>query len=82
MSKDPIEGRFRKKEQQHKLEDLGRRTMSTEEVEAEKEAIKKAKEERVKDPEKYQLKPGQQVGRNDPCPCGSGKKFKKCCGAE
>jgi uncharacterized protein len=20
------------------------------------------------------------VGRNDPCPCGSGKKFKKCCG--
>jgi len=24
---------------------------------------------------------GPQVGRNDPCPCGSGKKFKKCCGA-
>ncbi|HYL39287.1 MAG TPA: SEC-C metal-binding domain-containing protein [Bryobacteraceae bacterium] len=22
-----------------------------------------------------------EVGRNDPCPCGSGKKFKKCCGA-
>ncbi len=21
----------------------------------------------------------QKVGRNDPCPCGSGKKFKKCC---
>ncbi|ECB2961238.1 hypothetical protein CB410_004724, partial [Salmonella enterica subsp. enterica] len=21
-----------------------------------------------------------QLGRNDPCPCGSGKKFKKCCG--
>jgi hypothetical protein len=21
------------------------------------------------------------VGRNDPCPCGSGKKFKKCCAA-
>jgi uncharacterized protein YecA (UPF0149 family) len=20
------------------------------------------------------------VGRNDPCPCGSGKKHKKCCG--
>ena len=20
------------------------------------------------------------VGRNDPCPCGSGKKYKKCCG--
>ncbi|MFO7583701.1 MAG: SEC-C metal-binding domain-containing protein, partial [Anaerolineales bacterium] len=22
-----------------------------------------------------------QPGRNDPCPCGSGKKYKKCCGA-
>ena len=22
------------------------------------------------------------VGRNDPCPCGSGKKYKKCCGAK
>jgi hypothetical protein len=21
----------------------------------------------------------KEVGRNDPCPCGSGKKFKKCC---
>ena len=24
----------------------------------------------------------KKVGRNDPCPCGSGKKFKNCCGAE
>ena len=23
----------------------------------------------------------QKVGRNDPCPCGSGKKYKNCCGA-
>ena len=23
---------------------------------------------------------GQKVGRNDPCPCGSGKKYKRCCG--
>ncbi|OGS38292.1 MAG: hypothetical protein A2551_08220 [Elusimicrobia bacterium RIFOXYD2_FULL_34_30] len=23
--------------------------------------------------------PGKEVGRNDPCPCGSGKKYKKCC---
>jgi len=26
------------------------------------------------------LNPGKHVGRNDPCPCGSGRKFKKCCG--
>jgi uncharacterized protein YecA (UPF0149 family) len=23
---------------------------------------------------------GARAGRNDPCPCGSGKKFKRCCG--
>ena len=23
----------------------------------------------------------KKIGRNDPCPCGSGKKYKKCCGA-
>lgn len=23
---------------------------------------------------------GKKIGRNDPCPCGSGKKYKKCCG--
>ena len=25
------------------------------------------------------VKPSQKVGRNDPCPCGSGKKYKNCC---
>ena len=27
-----------------------------------------------------QHNPSVKAGRNDPCPCGSGKKFKKCCG--
>jgi uncharacterized protein len=27
------------------------------------------------------MRQGPKVGRNDPCPCGSGKKYKKCCGA-
>ena len=27
------------------------------------------------------VKKSEKVGRNDPCPCGSGKKYKKCCGA-
>jgi preprotein translocase subunit SecA len=34
------------------------------------EAIEKAKP----------VKAGPKVGRNDPCPCGSGKKYKQCCG--
>lgn len=27
------------------------------------------------------VRKGEKIGRNDPCPCGSGKKYKKCCGA-
>ena len=34
------------------------------------EAVSKAKPVRT----------GPKVGRNDPCPCGSGKKYKQCCG--
>ena len=34
-----------------------------------------------KQPENFQIvNDGPKVGRNDPCVCGSGKKFKKCCG--
>lgn len=29
----------------------------------------------------FSIQTGKKVGRNEPCPCGSGKKFKKCCGA-
>ncbi|MEQ1674882.1 MAG: SEC-C metal-binding domain-containing protein [Candidatus Nitrotoga sp.] len=25
------------------------------------------------------IRPEPKIGRNDPCPCGSGKKYKKCC---
>ncbi len=28
------------------------------------------------------VRKGKKVGRNDPCPCGSGKKYKKCCGKD
>jgi len=42
-------------------------------------------EEEVSDLERLLLpqapiRAGAAVGRNDPCPCGSGRKFKKCCG--
>ncbi|HEY48880.1 MAG TPA: preprotein translocase subunit SecA [Dehalococcoidia bacterium] len=36
------------------------------------------KQEKPKEREKVPV--AQRVGRNDPCPCGSGKKYKKCCG--
>lgn len=31
--------------------------------------------------EVFDFQTKKKVGRNDPCPCGSGKKFKKCCGS-
>jgi preprotein translocase subunit SecA len=31
-------------------------------------------------PKAKPIRVGEKVGRNDPCPCGSGKKYKKCCG--
>jgi len=39
-----------------------------------------AKPEAAKTP--YVKSAAEKVGRNDPCPCGSGKKYKKCCGAK
>ena len=31
-------------------------------------------------PKKITIRNTEKIGRNDPCPCGSGKKYKKCCG--
>lgn len=36
-------------------------------------------EPELEDAPEAELQPVARVGRNDPCPCGSGKKFKKCC---
>jgi len=40
-------------------------------------SMEKALEKSVRQP---QVRDQPKVGRNDPCPCGSGKKYKKCCG--
>lgn len=34
----------------------------------------------IASPEWYTRELNPRIGRNDPCPCGSGKKYKKCCG--
>jgi len=50
------------------------------------EKPEKMKRKRVANPTDTERKPqkpivkGKKIGRNDPCPCGSGKKYKKCCG--
>jgi hypothetical protein len=43
-----------------------------------KQAIREKQTVRSEVKNKY----GRKIGRNDPCPCGSGKKYKKCCGKE
>jgi SEC-C motif-containing protein len=32
--------------------------------------------------QKQVIRSGPKIGRNEPCPCGSGKKYKKCCGGK
>jgi preprotein translocase subunit SecA len=54
------------------------------------QGMQASREERSAAPKEPQAGPGPEahtykretpkVGRNDPCPCGSGKKYKKCCG--
>ena len=55
--------------------------------EEEEEAVKDALETRMamagrhREPPAIPAAASSKIGRNDPCPCGSGKKYKKCCGA-
>ena len=50
--------------------------MEQKEQKKEQEVQKNTTVNTVKEPKRRQT---PKVGRNDPCPCGSGKKFKKCC---
>lgn len=63
------------------IEELQRRHQA--ELEAQLEAHKKALEEEVAKEEAKLIKRSHpKVGRNDPCPCGSGKKYKQCHGVD
>jgi uncharacterized protein YecA (UPF0149 family) len=75
MARDPIANRFTMRQKADKLDDLSKRARGKDDVEAEKELVDKT--DKV-EPIKADAAPQ----RNAPCPCGSGKKFKKCCGAK
>lgn len=75
MSKDSFADRFERKQKKTRLTDLARKTRSTEDIESEEQILKDT-------PPTDPIVKGASTKRNDPCPCGSGKKFKKCCGAE
>ena len=44
------------------------------------EQVRNVKENRYEDEGQQTVRNKNKVGRNDPCPCGSGKKYKHCCG--
>ena len=47
-----------------------------------KKVAEPVSETRGDEPAKPAARSSEKVGRNDPCPCGSGKKYKKCCGKD
>jgi len=49
---------------------------------AEKWKENQAKEREAGSPARAGGPDGAKIGRNDPCPCGSGRKYKKCCGGK
>ena len=73
MSKDPIAQRFDTRQRQDQRDERDRKNRSQEDLELEEQLLKDTPKT---DPIR---KAATEVGRNDPCPCGSGKKFKKCC---
>jgi len=44
--------------------------------------VKHIAENRGEEAPRTPVRVGPKVGRNDPCPCGSGKKYKRCCGRQ
>ena len=49
-------------------------------IERKEVSKKKITNEGGKEPAKQKPKRVKKIGRNDPCPCGSGKKYKQCHG--
>jgi uncharacterized protein YchJ len=72
MAKDKINQRFEKKKQKGLLGGLFKRTVDPDLLTEEEQMLQNTK---PVDPIEAKAEPG----RNDPCPCGSGKKYKKCC---
>jgi len=75
MGKDRFVDRFRRRQDKKGLDERARSSIPQDQLDAEEEILANTK---PVDPIEAKKEPG----RNDPCPCGSGKKYKKCCGAK
>ena len=68
--------------EQKRREEAERRQLAFQHAQA--SALPEAEQEsaqQVEAPQQPMVRDTPKVGRNDPCPCGSGKKYKQCCGA-
>lgn len=75
MAKDRFLSRFLKKKQKSDMRERARENLPPEVLDEEDEIL-------ANTPKVDPIKAEREPGRNDPCPCGSGRKFKKCCGKE
>ena len=73
---DPQGGRIYTPEQRKTIEEQASEDIATE---AEKELRDRLIEMKVSPTPEQLARTPPKVGRNEPCPCGSEKKFKKCC---
>ncbi len=63
-----------------KSDKLGDHYEKQQERKRQRDAIVSEDDAPIEDVPVEQAKGADAPGRNDPCPCGSGKKYKKCCG--
>jgi len=72
MARDKFGERRTRLQKDKKRGERDRSMMTSEEIDAEQELLDNT-------PPVEPIKAEDKPGRNDPCPCGSGKKYKKCC---
>lgn len=75
MGKDKFMDRFLRRKSSEQRDERARRNLPKEVVDEEQELIENT-------PKVDPIQADAAPGRNDPCPCGSGRKYKKCCGSE
>ena len=72
MARDKFGERRTRLQKDKKRGERERSMMTSDEIDAEQELLDNT-------PPVEPIKAEEKPGRNDPCPCGSGKKYKKCC---
>jgi len=72
MARDKFGERRTRLEKDKKRGERARSMLTSDEIDAEQELLDNT-------PPVEPIKAEETPGRNDPCPCGSGKKYKKCC---